>query len=225
MSTKTCTKCKETKSIDSYSKDKKTKDGYDVCCKACKRVYKLLNKERDKKQGLLYREQNRLKLNNQNKEYYLNNKERVKSYNEKYELKNKEKRKEQHKINYQKNKRRLIKSQVEYHKIKRLIDINFKILGNCRTRIYNALKNNQKSGRTLDLIGCDIPSLKLHLENLFQEGMNWDNHGLYGWHIDHIIPCSSFNLTDPAQQKKCFHYTNLQPLWAEENLSKSDNLF
>ncbi len=59
-----------------------------------------------------------------------------------------------------------------------------------------------------------------HLEKQFKEGMTWENHGLYGWHIDHIIPCASFDLTDLEQQKKCFHYTNLQPLWAKENLIK-----
>lgn len=224
MSTKTCTKCKETKPIDSYSKDKKTKDGYDVCCKSCKREYKLLHKDRDKKQGLLYREQNRLKLNKQSKEYYSNNKDHVKSYQKKYELVNKETRKNQHKINYQENKENRIKTQIEYQKVKRLIDVNFKILGNCRNRVYLALKNNQKSGHTLDLIGCDIITLKLHLEKQFKVGMTWNNHGLYGWHIDHIIPCAAFNLSDPEQQRKCFNYTNLQPLWAEENLVKSDNL-
>jgi len=54
--------------------------------------------------------------------------------------------------------------------------------------------------------------------------MNWDNYGLYGWHIDHIIPCDAFNLIEEEEQLKCFHYTNLQPLWAEENLRKSNNL-
>ena len=173
---------------------------------------------------MLYREQNRLKINNQNKEYYLNNKEHVKSYHEKYELKNKEKRKEQHKIWYHQNKELVTKQSVARSKNRRNVDINFKILGNCRNRVYSALKNNQKTGRTLELLGCDIPTLKLHLETQFKEDMSWENHGLYGWHIDHIIPCSSFDLTDPEQQKKCFHYTNLQPLWAEENLRKSDNL-
>lgn len=57
--------------------------------------------------------------------------------------------------------------------------------------------------------------------------MNWGNHGLEGWHIDHIIPCNAFDLSDESQQKKCFHFSNLQPLWAFENLSKGDriNLF
>jgi hypothetical protein len=54
--------------------------------------------------------------------------------------------------------------------------------------------------------------------------MSWGNYGLHGWHVDHIIPCASFDLTDPEQQRQCFHYTNLQPLWAEDNLRKSDKL-
>ena len=83
-----------------------------------------------------------------------------------------------------------------------------------------ALKNANKSDSTMNLVGCDIDSLRLHLEKLFEDGMNWDNHG--EWHIDHIRPCASFDLTDPEQQRVCFHYTNLQPLWAKDNLSKGD---
>ena len=60
----------------------------------------------------------------------------------------------------------------------------------------------------------------MHLEAQFKPGMTWDNYGLKGWHVDHIRPCASFDLRDPEQQRRCFHYTNLQPLWAEENLKK-----
>ena len=63
------------------------------------------------------------------------------------------------------------------------------------------------------------------MENKFQDGMNWENYGFYGWHIDHIIPCSSFDMIDPEQQKICFHYSNLQPLWAADNFRKSDKVF
>jgi len=87
-------------------------------------------------------------------------------------------------------------------------------------RMRQALKNANKSDSTMNLVGCDIDSLRLHLEKLFEDGMNWDNHG--EWHIDHIRPCASFDLTDPEQQRVCFHYTNLQPLWAKDNLSKGD---
>jgi len=70
----------------------------------------------------------------------------------------------------------------------------------------------------MKLVGCSIDFLKQHLENKFKPGMSWKNYGK--WHIDHIRPCASFDLRKPAEQKKCFHYSNLQPLWAKENLVK-----
>ena len=84
------------------------------------------------------------------------------------------------------------------------------------------INKNQKVNSTIDLLGCSVEELRIHLEAQFVEGMNWENYGLYGWHIDHIRPCSSFDLTDAEQQRICFHYTNMQPLWAKDNLKKSD---
>ena len=72
----------------------------------------------------------------------------------------------------------------------------------------------------MDLVGCTLAELCTHLETQFVDGMSWDNRK--DWHIDHIRPCGSFDLTDPEQQAQCFHYTNLQPLWARDNLEKSD---
>ena len=89
-------------------------------------------------------------------------------------------------------------------------------------RIYHTLKYQgvKKNARTMELIGCDIPVLIKHLETKFQGGMSWNNYGK--WHVDHIKPVILFDLRDTNQQKKCFHYTNLQPLWAYDNLSKGD---
>lgn len=92
---------------------------------------------------------------------------------------------------------------------------------NLRTRLHNALRGNEKSGNTISLLGCSIIALKEYLTNRFKNGMNWDNYG--EWHIDHIVPCAKFDLRHPEEQKKCFHYTNLQPLWALDNILKSDN--
>lgn len=89
-----------------------------------------------------------------------------------------------------------------------------------RSRIAKALLATQPSDQKIRLVGCTISELRTHLERQFQLGMTWENRGRYGWHIDHIRPCASFDLTDPEQQKLCFHFTNLQPLWAEDNLAK-----
>jgi hypothetical protein len=106
-----------------------------------------------------------------------------------------------------------------YQEKRRKSDIEFRLLGTLRSRIYTALKGAGKSRRTVELVGCDIKALRRHLEAQFQTGMSWDNYGL--WHVDHIMPCCSFNLAVPEEQKKCFHYTNLQPLWAEDNFRKN----
>ena len=74
----------------------------------------------------------------------------------------------------------------------------------------------------MDLVGCSIPELRKRLTQQFLPGMTWDNYGK--WHIDHIRPCASFDLTDPEQQKQCFHYSNLQPLWAADNLRKGASI-
>jgi hypothetical protein len=83
-------------------------------------------------------------------------------------------------------------------------------------------KNSNINYLFVENLGCSISEAKQYLESLFLEGMSWNNHGLRGWHIDHIIPCHSFDLTNPEERKKCFHYTNLQPLWALDNMKKGN---
>jgi len=97
-------------------------------------------------------------------------------------------------------------------------DPNFKLLTILRGRIKDVLRGHSKSDSTINVLGCTIEELWQHLEKQFQPNMTKENHG--EWHVDHIIPCTSFDLTDPKQQVKCFHYTNLQPLWALDNLKK-----
>jgi hypothetical protein len=94
-----------------------------------------------------------------------------------------------------------------------------------RNQIHKALKRlargAAKSAKTEELVGCTLVEFRTHLESQWKPGMSWDNYTLDGWHVDHIRPLASFDLADPAQQKAAFHYTNCQPLWAVENLSKS----
>ena len=98
-------------------------------------------------------------------------------------------------------------------------DENYRISCVLRARIHSALKGRAKWARTMELLGCSIESLKKYLGSKFRGGMSWDNYG--EWHIDHIRPCVAFDLSKLEEQRKCFHYTNLQPLWAQENLMKS----
>lgn len=120
---------------------------------------------------------------------------------------------------YKKNKNIKVKYQIKHIKEKRKIDPIFKLIDNIRKRINNAIKTNSKSENTIRLLGCTIEDLKIHLESMFKNGINWNNYG--DWHIDHIRPCNSFDLSKPKEQRKCFHYSNLQPLWAVDNLKKS----
>jgi hypothetical protein len=103
-------------------------------------------------------------------------------------------------------------------------DTAFRLRSNLRTRLNKALKNNKKSGSVIRNLGCSIAELKTYLESKFQLGMTWDNWSRAGWHIDHIVPLSSFDLTNLEQLKEACHYTNLQPLWANDNLKKANKV-
>jgi len=118
----------------------------------------------------------------------------------------------------EKNKKRRVKNESD----RRINDINYKLYRITQTRFHTALRKSKimKSIRTLDIIGCSMDELKIHLESQFKKGMTWDNYGLKGWHIDHIRPCSSFDFTKEEEIRQCWHYTNLQPLWWWENLEK-----
>lgn len=194
-----------------FNKQKTGKLGLRADCKNCK-------KEKNKE----WREANK----GYNKQYCKKNKERVKEqvrdrYKRWYKkTKNKEKVKSYYTQWCEENKKIIRLKKKEYVRKRRNNDIGYRILCNCRTRLCHAVKGKNKSASTMELIGCSIEQLLEHLESQFQDGMTWDNYG--EWHIDHIKPCAMFDFTKEEDQRECFHYTNLQPLWAEDNLRKSD---
>lgn len=161
------------------------------------------NKEKHKEMQKNWYEKNKEKLKESRKKYRDENKNKIKQYLKEYAKKNKKK------INERKRKREKTNNMVRLRKV-------------LRHRIYDSIKNNYsiKAYKTQELLGCTVEEAKEHIEKQFKEGMSWENYGHKTWHIDHIIPCASFDLSDPEQQKKCFHYTNLQPLWAKDNMSK-----
>ena len=228
--TKTCTVCQieYPATVEFFYKSSSGKYSVASKCKKCVcshskiKYSKLDDSEREtlnnkKSQRYYY---NRTNYINKHKKWRTENREIYLNCNKKYYLNNREQKIEQSK-KYQRENR---KKRNKYRKNRRDKDVQFRIIGNLRSRIRSALYNTKKNRHTMELLGCSIEELKIHLEMRFTKGMSWDNYGFYGWHIDHIIPCASFDLTDPEQQKKCFHYTNLQPLWAEDNYKKRDKI-
>jgi hypothetical protein len=144
----------------------------------------------------------------------------------------KKKRKSESDRRYRENNKELIKAKKkEYYnkfglemskkwQLKQKSNVDYVTKKKLRGRIYVALKRGIKSQGTMDLLGCTIDEFKLHFESLFTDDMNWEKYMEGGIHIDHKIPCIAFDLTKEEEQKKCFHYTNLQPLWATDNLKK-----
>jgi hypothetical protein len=152
------------------------------------------------------------------KAYYIKNREKIISYSSMYRELHREKI-----LSYLRDYRGSNKEKTRvYNKNRLMVDINFKLRCNLRKRISQALKNNYKSKSTTELLGCSINELRTWIESQFQDGMSWDNYG--SWHIDHCYPCAAFDLTQPYEQKICFNWLNLQPLWARENIQKSDKI-
>ena len=151
----------------------------------------------------LYREQSRDKQRESCREYYYKDHEKSKRRLRVAAKANKEKRQ-------------------EYANRKYANDVNFRLRKLIRSRIFRSIGGKAKPASPIKALGCTLAELKAYLESKFQMGMAWENWGVYGWHVDHIRPLASFDLTDPVQFGIACHYTNLQPLWAKDNLSKSD---
>jgi hypothetical protein len=223
---KLCSKCKNIKSYHGFNKKSASKDNLSSFCKECNKEYMKNYYKSNLSSFKEYQKEYNKDNIEQNKtrqcEYYKKNKDKVKQQQKEYYLKNIDKCNQMSYRWRQENRDRYIelrnKRKIERYKN----DINYKLKNNMISRTNLALKDNRKSGRTEELLGCTIQFLKKYLESQFVDGMSWDNR--LQWHIDHIIPCDSFDLSDPDQQKLCFHYTNLQPLWAVDNLKKSSKL-
>ena len=200
---KVCARCGKIKNIDEFYKDDASKDNRRVSCKECvlksNKRYRKINKEKIIKIKKRYAVKNKDKLTAKKKIYYEKNKDKILAYAKKWRKDNREH------LN-------------EYFTNLKKINIHRRISVNLRSRVNKAVKNNYKTGSAIRDLGCSINELKEYLESRFQAGMTWDNYG--EWHIDHIVPLASFNLENREQLIKAYHYTNLQPLWARDNLSK-----
>lgn len=189
-----CFKCKYNLPIESFYKSSSRKGGHAYICKQC-----LKNFIKNNYRTIEIKEKKKAYDRN----YIKNNYQKIVMRNSIYASNNIEKINIRNKWRY--------KNTPQY-KIARIL----------RARLYNALYVNKtkKTYSTFNLLGCTVEELKTYLENMWLPGMSWDNHTLNGWHIDHIKPVNTFDLTDPEQQKQCFHYTNLRPLWSFDNQTR-----
>ena len=205
--TRVCTICQETlpATTEYFNKAKLGKYGITAQCKKCKNNYSYKYYAKNKKRYAKNRTKNKLKKSAYDKQRYKKYRNKIKDKSSQYYYAN------------------LVKVK-KYWNNRYKNDLDFRITMNLRKRVRSIIKSNKKYFSNIELVGCSVTELKIHLEKQFTKGMTWKNYGFYGWHIDHIIPCSSFDMTDPEQQKQCFHYTNLQPLWAEDNLRKGDKI-
>lgn len=206
MKQKKCGRCKKTKSFDDFNKCKNGTFGLHGHCRGCQKEVK---KE--------WYKNNREKELAAAKDNYPQTRERYKvRYHNDPEFRERELKK-----NRVRRRREDVKEkQRAYERRRYTEDIDYKIAKNLRSRFNKVIK--RKNNSVLSLTGCSINELKNYLAGMFLDGMSWDNYG--EWHIDHIRPCVSFDLSDPQQQKECFHFTNLQPLWAFDNQSKGSKV-
>jgi len=219
---KLCNKCNIEKTLDNFTFRRDT-ERHESKCKECIKKYLKEYYIRNKKLMLdranLYYEENHDRKLNYSKNYRDSNVEKIKERKKIYHINNSEKIKEKVK-NWKKNNRQKINDQ---EKNRRRTDVIYKMIHNlrCRTNSYFNKKNINKKNKSFEIIGCSPKFLKEFLEKKFTDGMSWDDMGRK-IHIDHIIPLSSAK-TEEEIYKLC-HYTNLQPLWAEENLKKSNKI-
>ena len=211
--TKSCPKCGETKCVSEFYNDKYRKDGIRYSCKKCEQASD--NKEKRKIRFKAYYEADKPKFQKKNKVYYDENTEQRSAYQKAY---------------YRDNKDEIIIKSCEYKRKKRKLDPLFNIVNSCRLQVHRAFGaiGQKKNNSSLKILGLDTwERFGDYLSNQFYdrvtgEKMTLDNYGFHSWHIDHIIPLSTAK-TEEDVIKLC-HYTNLQPLWAEDNWAKGTKI-
>jgi hypothetical protein len=237
---KQCTKCKEVKELTEFAKQTSNKNGLQSKCKDCDKAYYQVNKDKikaykqayyqvNKDKAKAYREENKDRKAAWNKTYYKINKDKRRAYLKAYREANRDKIKtknqewkeanrENIKAYREANKDKIKQKHRLYMRERKQTDDLFRLKNVLRQRTCLAFKRQgyAKNTKTQQMLGVDYEVAKAHIERQFKKGMSWSNHG--EWHIDHIIPLASAK-TEAELIKLC-HYRNLQPLWAEENLSK-----
>ena len=222
---KTCSKCGVEKEAEGFYKNSSAHDGLQTRCKPCKKEDRALRVKDPEKENARRRARyaespgkvletnarwaraNPDKIAARARLYYETHKEELRAYRKEWSATNLDRRAELQRVRYQ-------------------TDLQFKLQLTLRTRLNKALgfQAARRTSSAVRSLGCTVPELKARIEALFWPGMTWENRGVGPgtWQLDHIRPLASFDLTDSEQQLSACHFTNLQPLWWEDNLKKSD---
>jgi hypothetical protein len=211
---KICSKCDNEKELKEFFKDSSHKDGLTSSCKSCYKKYKETTKESRQKWQKEDYNKNKEKVKEKNKIYYENNKEVHNERSKKWMKNNKE-----YFSNYLKS-RSNIQNSINRERYKDEPEYKIKLL--LRIRLWELLKRNKskKLKSAIKLLGCTAEELIIYLEKQFLPEFTWENHGII-WEIDHIIGCINFDLTKLEDQKQCFHYTNLKPIFKTTEIAES----
>lgn len=226
MQIKKCSKCKKIKLLSEFYKNKFRLDRYSDWCKKCNNKYSKKyyqkNKEYLKKCFKEYRKNNLEIVREIQKKWNENNPKRKKELHKKWRLNNSEKLSKWGKIWRVRNPEKIRQYAIDWIKD----NIKNKLNKNIKTAIWFSLDRNKNNRHWEDLVGYTLQDLMIHLENLFEEEMSWDNYGRKGWSIDHKIPISffQFNSYNDWEFKYCWSLNNLQPLWHKENLRKHNKI-
>lgn len=209
---KVCTKCGGEESVKEFGKNKNAKDGLRWSCKKC-----------DSEYGKEYRQNNPIKVNKARKKWREANFEYPKEYREN----NPEKEKARFNKWREDNLGHYRKYHKEYQREKKKNEPIFKLNCNLSNAIGGSLRGNKNGRHWEGLVGYTLDDLKEYLESLFMKGMTWENYGRNGWHIDHIVPISLFNITSVKCKgfRACWALENLRPMWEGENIRKGNKLF
>lgn len=238
MDVKVCRSCGLDVHVLEFSVNKRYKDGRESRCKSCSSQYYVEHAEQKREALAKWRKNNPNyqiqyrqisdKRKEYEREYYLKNKERYHLNKIRNRQENMQ-RESQYRNQYRNHNRDIVNA---YHRKwktnKRSYDIEYKLRENIGRRIRYELNTLMKTGKnkndsTLSYIGTSTSLLKLHLEGRFEIGMTWQNYGI-SWHIDHMIPCAFWDQRSILQSTLCWHYHNLNPLWAISNKSKKDKI-
>lgn len=202
------------------------------------------NREKKRLKSLIYRQQHREKFRIRGRLYYCKNRKKLSARSRFYQLrkgsKHLERRRELRLVHKDSENKRQSKWRKENRekvrhyarknrKLRLQRDFGFVVRERLRTRIRQAIKchSGVKAKRTMELLGCSLNDFRVYIESKFDTGMTWENwgHGSDKWNLDHIIPCAIFDLTNSDHQKRCFHFSNYQPLWQPDNFKKGARYF